>query len=255
MSKHHWAARSRAAIIHLALSALVACAAALLVFGLWYPYPYSHVSGGLQLFGLMMAIDVVVGPLLTMLVYNLNKPRTELRRDIAIIVALQLAALAYGLFSVWQARPVQLVLEYDRFRVVHAADIPETLWSSRPPGTARLPWNGPGLQGLRPVLPEERERVLMDELNGVTPAARPEFWIDYTSAWPASVKYVKPAAALQARHPELAEPLRTWASQNQRGLENLVYLALEGRRKVFWSVVVDVRDGAIVGYLPVDGTQ
>jgi hypothetical protein len=255
MSKHHWAARSRAAIIHLALSALVACAAALLVFGLWYPYPYSHVSGGLQLFGLMMAIDVVVGPLLTMLVYNLNKPRTELRRDIAIIVALQLAALAYGLFSVWQARPVQLVLEYDRFRVVHAADIPETLWNDRPEGTARLPWNGPGLQGLRPVLPEERERVLMDELNGVTPAARPEFWMDYTSAWPASLRYVRPVSALQARHPELAEPLQTWASQNQRGLENLGYLALEGRRKVFWSVVVDVRDGAIVGYLPVDGTQ
>src|SRR5207253_6942312 len=151
---HHtafaWRPRLRAAVVHLAFSILVAIATALLVFSLWYPPPYREISGGRELFQLVVAVDIVLGPLLTFAVFNLAKPRAELKRDLAIIVALQLAGLAYGLWTVHQARPLHMVFEYDRFRVVHQADIPSELESKVPAGIEFAPAGRPTLLALRP---------------------------------------------------------------------------------------------------------
>ena len=128
---HHtafeWRPRLRAATLHLSLSVLVAVASALLVFALWYPYPYRDISGGRELFQLVVSVDIVLGPLLTLAVFNRAKPSRELRRDLAVIVLLQFAGLAYGLWTVHLARPVHMVFEYDRFRVVHQVEIPVEL--------------------------------------------------------------------------------------------------------------------------------
>ena len=51
-----WRSRFRAASIHLALSALVAALAALLVFAIWYPYPYREISSGRELFMLVVTV-------------------------------------------------------------------------------------------------------------------------------------------------------------------------------------------------------
>jgi hypothetical protein len=106
--------RFSAATIHLGLSLLVAALAALLVFLVWYPYPYREISGGRDLFLLLVAVDVIMGPLLTLTIFNLKKPKGELRRDLAVIGLLQLAALGYGLCTMAVARPVHLVFEIPR---------------------------------------------------------------------------------------------------------------------------------------------
>ena len=77
-------------------SLLTICFAALLVFGIWYPYPYREISGGRELFLLVITVDVILGPLITLAVFNRKKPRSELRRDLAIVALLQLGALGYG---------------------------------------------------------------------------------------------------------------------------------------------------------------
>ena len=91
--------RSRAAGWHLLISAAVAALAAALVFGLWYPGAYRHLSGGRGLFILVVTVDVILGPLLTFAVFNLKKGWPHLRRDLAIIGVIQLAGLAYGLLG------------------------------------------------------------------------------------------------------------------------------------------------------------
>ncbi len=100
-----------AALVHFLGSVLVAGLSAGLVFGLWYPAPYGALAGGLFLWGLMATVDVVCGPLLTLVVFDQRKPRRELKRDISFIVLFQLAALSYGLYSVAQARPIYLAYE------------------------------------------------------------------------------------------------------------------------------------------------
>ena len=94
----------------------MASVAALLVLWVWYPYPYGLLSGGRHLFLLLMGVDVVCGPLLTLVLFNPTKPRRELLTDMALVVCIQLAALAYGLYTAQEARPLFLVHEVDRFR-------------------------------------------------------------------------------------------------------------------------------------------
>ena len=99
--EHHtgrfqWRSRLRAAAIHLALSVAVAGLAGLLVFALWYPYPYREISGGRELFLLVVAVDIVIGPLITFAVFNRAKPVAELRRDLAVV-----APAAAGRAAVW----------------------------------------------------------------------------------------------------------------------------------------------------------
>ena len=74
-----WRSRLRAAGIHLVLSCLVAAFGALLVFAVWYPFPYRELSGGRDLFVLLVSVDVVIGPLITFAVFNRAKPAQQLR--------------------------------------------------------------------------------------------------------------------------------------------------------------------------------
>src|SRR5688500_10809635 len=104
-------ARFKAAGIHLSLSALIGALAALLVFGLWYPGAYSAMAGGQGLFIILVSVDLVLGPALTFVAFNTRKPRNLLVRDIITIALLQLAGLAYGLYTAYLVRPVALVYE------------------------------------------------------------------------------------------------------------------------------------------------
>src|SRR6476469_552996 len=145
VSNHHtgrfqWRSRLRAAAVHLGLSVLVAGLAGLLVFALWYPYPYRDISGGRDLFLLVVTVDIVIGPLITFAVFNRAKPAAELRRDLAVVGLLQFAALCYGLWTVQLARPVHMVFEYDRFRVVHQLDIPAEIQAKAPADLNVPPW-------------------------------------------------------------------------------------------------------------------
>ena len=110
--------RALAAGVHLSISLAIALLAAILVFGLWYPGDFRLLAGGRGLFVLVMSVDVVIGPLLTFAVFNRTKGVRHLRRDLAVIATLQAAALAYGLHTVYVVRPVAMVFEVDRFRLV-----------------------------------------------------------------------------------------------------------------------------------------
>ena len=99
-----WKERLRASGIHLGISLCIAALAAALVFWLWYPYPYREISGGRELFFLVVAVDVVMGPLITLTIFNRAKPRSELLMDFAVVALLQFAALGYGLWAVFAAR-------------------------------------------------------------------------------------------------------------------------------------------------------
>ena len=134
MTDFAWRIRVRAALIHLAGSILVAALAATLVFTLWYPWPYRIVSGGSELFALLVSVDVVLGPLITLAIFDRRKPWVSLRRDLCVVVLLQVIALGYGLHTTFIARPVVLALEGDRFRAVQSlAVVAEELPSAPEP--------------------------------------------------------------------------------------------------------------------------
>lgn len=243
----------KAALVHLALSGLVAAIAAGLVFALWYPYPYREVSGGRDLFLLVVAVDIVLGPLLTFAVFNLAKPRAELRRDLGVIVALQLAGLAYGLWTVNVARPVHMVFEYDRFRVVHQVEIPLELMDRVPPGIGAVPWGRPTLLTLRPFRSaQENSDMTLQALQGVPLSARPELWQTYDAGRGDVLKAARPATQLKSRFPQRAAEIEDILRRSGRDAAGAAYLPLVARKAEAWTVLLDATTAEVIGYLPLD---
>src|SRR4051794_20212751 len=93
-----------------------------LYFG-WYRWPGWYLTGATTIVLIMAGIDIVLGPLLTFVIANPNKPRRVLARDIAIIATVQLAAMGYGLTTLWQGRPLYYTFSTRFLEMVQASDL------------------------------------------------------------------------------------------------------------------------------------
>lgn len=247
--------RLLAAGIHLTLSLMVAALAAGLVFALWYPYPYREISGGRELFFIVVTVDVIMGPLLTLAVFNRSKPVSELRRDLVVIGLLQVAALAYGLWAVSVARPVYLAFELDRFRVVHAVDIPEEEMDLASPELRRLPWTGPVLLSVRSFRSQQESAdATLAALQGFPLGARPSLWQSYEKAKPQILNAAKPLSDLKNRFPAEAGAIDAALKSALAGgntNRSIGYVPMNGRDK-FWTVLLDLQTTEVIAFVPID---
>lgn len=236
---------------HLLLSLLLAGLAAGLVFGLWYPYPFREISGGRELFMLVVVVDVVLGPLITFATFNPAKSLREKRMDFGVIGLLQLGALFYGLWSVAQARPVHVAFEYDRFRVVHAADINMQSLDKAPESLRSLPWTGPTYISLRAMRVEEEVEMTLAALNGVSLSARPELWQPYADSTRNVLNRAQSIAWLKERFPAQRGVIDRSVAATGRQAEKLRYIPLLSR-EIAWTVLVDGESAEPLGYIALD---
>lgn len=244
--------RLRAAGWHLLLSAAVAALAALLVFVLWYPGAYRRMAGGQGLFLLVTGVDLVLGPLLTFAVFDLRKGWSHLKRDLAVIVLLQLAALGYGLHTVYAVRPVALVLEVDRLRVVTAQDVHTPELPKAPEAYRSLPLAGPWLLGTRTsASAEERSDALMLGLQGIDKGQRPLFWTPYDDGARAqALAKARPVAQLQQKYPQHREDIDRTLREHRLDAATARFLPVLARGD--WVALLDPA-GVPVAFLPLDG--
>ena len=246
-----FSSRFKAAGLHGLISALVAAGAATLVLGVWFPGAYRHMAGGVGLFTLIVGVDVVLGPLLTLVAFDPRKTRRHLAMDLSVIGALQLAALAYGLFVVAQVRPVVLAAENRLLRVVAAQDVKPDERHLTPPGLVAGWFSGPRLVGVRPVeTGDERLDTITWALKGYDVGTRPSFWQDYAQSRPRVLAQAVPLtqmfAAQLGRHAALDEAVQATGLAPD-ALRVLPVLA----RQTDWYALLDARDAAVVGFVRV----
>jgi hypothetical protein len=247
-----WRDRLRASGLHLGICLIVAVLAATLVFFVWYPYPFREVSGGRELFLIVVTVDVFLGPMATLAVFNKGKGWSVLRRDLVVVGLLQLAALSYGLWVVSMSRPVHLVFEGDRFSVVHAIEIPAELLGKAPVGINTLPLTGPTLLALRPFKDnQERLDITLSALQGVPLAARPDLWQPFSQAIQRIQKAAKPVGELKSRFPARSNEIDEVLLHAGRVSESTTYLPLVGH-KAFWTVFLDPVTAEVVAAMPLD---
>lgn len=245
--------RCKAASIHLAASITVALLSAILMFGLWYPYPYRDLSGGRELFLLFIGVDVVCGPLLTIVLFNPVKPKAELWRDLSLVALIQMAALSYGLFTVWQARPLFLVMELDRFKVVLAPSLDNSAVALLPASLRSNWWSGPTVVAIREAKDEkERDTVMFESVQGGRDfAERPEFYLPYEGAAALkSLQRAKPLAVFLQKQPAQEGAAKALAAEKGADLAQWLYLPVVARQD--WIAVLD-KQGQIQGFLKGDG--
>ncbi|RRV42892.1 type IV pilin accessory protein [Pseudomonas sp. o96-267] len=133
--------RLKAFLLHLGLSGIIALLAMWVVFKLWYPAPLHTAVGVTHIFLLLLLVDVILGPLLTLLVYKEGKK--TLVFDLSVIAALQLSALGYGLWAVAEGRPAWLVFNTDRFDLVRVLDVDTRKLDQAAPEFRQPSWLGP----------------------------------------------------------------------------------------------------------------
>ena len=247
-----WRDRLQASAIHFCISVIIAVFAGLFVFVFWYPDPYREISGGRELFLILVTVDVILGPLITLTIFNRAKPWPTLRLDLACVGLVQLVALGYGMWTAFVARPVHLVFEFDRFRVVHAIDVPTELLVQASPELRTLPLFGTTVLAVRPFRDaDEHLNATMAALQGLPLSARPDLWQPYADARLRVLESAKPAALLKKRFPDQAATIDRAIEQTGRAPGALLYLPLVGR-KTFWTVLLDSSTADVLGFLPLD---
>lgn len=231
--------RLKLALLHLSGSVLAAVCCGALVFGIWYPMPYWLFAGGQDLLVLMLSVDLVLGPLLTLVVGSPGKTSRHLAADIGVIVAVQLAGLAYGLHAIWEVRPVAMVAESGVLRVVIAADILDKDWKDLPQGAGRWSFNRPTMMGLRPPRSEaERHERTQWLLQAKMPGSRPAYWQPYAQSRAEVVAGAKPVDRLLMALGEASRrTLEGAVAQTGRTASQLRAVPVLARDKGWWALI------------------
>lgn len=247
----------RAALFHFTGSLLVAALAAVMVLYVWYPHPYGQLSGGRNLFMILVAVDVVCGPLLTLVLFNPRKPRRELLVDMSLVVLIQFAALVYGMSTAYQARPLFLVHEVDRFRVISmpdflGSDVSVALEALDPSMKPKL-FEGPVTIGIRdPRDSDERSSVMFESAAGGRDySQRPEFYIPYDQSYQTkALARARPLKGFVERYPGIAAEATDLLRDRGVSMDEALFLPVLHKQE--WIAVLD-KSASILGFLPGDG--
>ncbi len=255
MDRFRFAARY--ATVHLLVSVVLGACTAILVLFVWYPPPYDLLSGGRDLFLLMLIIDLICGPLLTLLLIDPQKTRLALWIDMSLVAVIQLCALVFGVWTTYQARPLFLVHEVDRFRVITLSDIyfsdEKSNFKKIMPSIHPTWWRGPILVGIRdPLSAEERQKILFDSLMGRADySQRPEFYIFYDDAYGKKVlTRANRISSFLKSYPQMESKISKIASNNSLSIDNLFFLPVVHRQD--WVAIMD-NSAKVLDFLPGDG--
>lgn len=222
--------RWQASGLHLLISVAVAVAVLALMLSLWYPGPLFQASGGNDLLFILVAVDVIIGPLITLVIFRSGK--RGLKFDLAAIGALQIAALVYGMHVVYLARPAFLVFVGNQFMAVSAAELDaEELAKARYPEFRQAPLGGPLLAFAElPTDPKEIREFAILGLMGHDLQKFPRFFAPYAGRTSEVLAAAWPLARMRSLEPQAAKVVDAWLAQSGTKEADVRYLPLRGRR-------------------------
>lgn len=243
--------RWKASAIHLLLSAIIASMVLAVMLLVWYPEPYFHAFEGRKLLYLILKVDVVLGPLITLVIYVPKKK--GLKFDLAVIAVLQASALIYGVSVLFQARPVYLVLSKDRFDIVaaHEIDTQELSQVTRKEFQS-LPITGPRLVGvIMPDSPEEQNRIFSSALaTGRDLPSFPQYYVPYQERITTVLSKAKSLAQLYQNRPQLADEIKALTQRLGQPQAQLAFLPIVSQKNDL-TAIISRSSGEILEILPI----
>jgi hypothetical protein len=253
MSMINWREKFIAFLVHLLSTLVIAGAAAALVFLVWYPDPFQTMSGGFKFFLLITACDIVLGPLLSLVVYNSRKTRRALIFDYTFIGIVQIAAIAYGLFTIVNARPVYVAFVKDRFEIVAAKEIAAEDLAAGTPPYASLPMWGPKLIGTQAPtdVKGHNELVFSGAMSGKDMQVMPKYYVSYETVIDEVKERAEPLATLESRHPDAKALLSQAVEELGVDASHVRWLPVRTKGE-FWTALIDAETWHPARYIPLD---
>ena len=165
---------------HLSISILIALFSMVLVFLVWYPLPLAKAVGVTHIFLMLLAIDVIIGPVLGFVVYKEGKK--NLKMDLSIIIALQISTLCYGVYSIEQGRPAWIAYNVDRFELVRKNELVDTKIQHAQPQFQKPSWFKPQYVAAEFAkdTQQRNDEMFAEVFSGISIAQRPERYVELT---------------------------------------------------------------------------
>ena len=179
-----------------------------------------------------------------------------------LVIAIQLAALAYGMYALSLSRPLAMVYEVDRFRLISYADVEEAEGTTVPDWAHPWRFSDVRVVGTRTATTlDEKLNSVEASLQGVEPSQRPEWWQDYAQSVPRVLQRARPLSELRQKHPTEQGILDSAVKQALADVRpgettdaaQLRWLPLVSRRAMNWVVLLDPSTARPRGYAALDG--
>jgi hypothetical protein len=237
--------RWRAAGLHLLVCTIVAIFLISLFWFVWYPEPLFDALGVTKIFAMLLAIDVVLGPLLTLIVFKTGK-RT-LKFDLTVIACAQIAALMYGCHTLWIARPVYIAALGHRYDVVTANDIDADELSA---SKQALPTLGPVWVGTKlAVDSKEKERVLFSALSGFDYGHYPQHHQPIENMRDEILRNAQSISDLKKLNPAEEAAIDRWLKKHDVNADAVIFQGLKAR-VIDMAVIMDAKNAKVIGIAP-----
>lgn len=241
--------RFQAFAIHIGISLIIFSFLLILLLGFWYKPPFFDLEDGPKAIQIIIFVDLVLGPLLTLIVFKQGKP--GLKFDLSLIALFQLSALIYGIWMVQMARPVVVILSYDalyiaNYRSIRESDIPKAAKDK--------------LIGLEPTYlyvnpPKDDPNFAAAAMKAFKDGRGLELLLEYSEPLSLSNKQQTSTIAIDiekyiGKTKEWQAILQDFINAHDRSLNSMTFLPIQARYGKYF-LVIDKEDGIIIDYLHV----
>jgi hypothetical protein len=241
--------RWKASAIHLAISTSIAVIALTLMLLLWFAPPFFSAAGWRQV--LLIMLVAILGPLITLIIFNTQKSRRALTFDLMVIGVLQFSALIFGASVMFHARPVFVVFIKDSFDMVVANQLSgEDISKAKDANYRTLPLTGPVyVYSELPGDIKERNEIVFAAFSGKDLPLFPRYYQPYAAHESEVGLAAKPIAELRKLNPNRIAEIDQAIKQGGWVESDIGFVPLRSKFEEM-AVVVSKRDGRRLKVLP-----
>ncbi len=246
---HTGLSRFQAFAIHLLLSSAILGSFLTFVFLVWYPQPFFVVEGLSDIIWVLVGVDVVLGPALTLVVFKTGKP--GLKRDLSIIAAIQIIGFIYGAQTFYSERPAFAVFyDSDYFEVIPASTMKDT--SKLDLGLNHSKFGGPSIVIIDAPTEFDDLQIILEDMKKGGPAIhlRPEYYRPLKGHINKKFKLSRDLDKLQ-KIPENAAVISQFKAEYGDRIKDFAYFRITGS---FTSrlLVIDRKSEMVVDSIGID---
>lgn len=241
--------RFRLFVGHLLVTLLVLSVIAFATLNWWSPEPYMSAEGGWSVLIILVVVGIVVGPLLTLLLYKPGKKGLLL--DLVLVGMVQVGVIALGAFIIYDQRPVFLVFSVDRFTLVSKGDIDISLLGPDV-SLPRFSQKPIAVFARMPEAEDEKYKLIREVLAGKPDL---EFRSEYYEPMRSNISTVASNSIdgknISDNTLAAADMINDFVDQHCLKVDKCTFFPFIGKKKEM-LLVLNREDGKVVGALDID---